>query len=583
MPKKPSYEELENQIKVLEKKIGQYESEDKTQHEPILINILEGSPVPMFVIDNNHVVKFWNNALSKLTGLKAGDVVGTTDPWKAFYKDKRPVMADLIVERADKKEFWDYYKDNSEYTTMDKCALKQGAFESLDFFKKFGEKGKWLFVTACPMTDDQGNILGAIETLQDVTDRTLAEKALKDDITQRKKIEKELRHLQNYLSNIINSMPSVLIGLDEKCKITQWNSQAEIKTGILAKHAQGKDIIRAFPHLGIVMEKIQKAIKDGKTQEDKKVSRRFDDKNLYEDITIYPFVTNGVEGVVVHIDDVSNQVRLEKMMIQSEKMLSVGGLAAGMAHEINNPLAGMIQNAQVIQSRLTKNIPANDKAALEAGTTMESIKKYMDKRGILDQLEIIRETGYRAAIIIQNMLAFVRQSDTDSNKSVQNIDCVLDKTIELAQSDYDLKNKFDFKEIKIVKEYDSKLPGVICEQSKIQQVFLNILKNGAEAMHDGKERPEIPQFTLRILKDKDMVKIEVEDNGPGIDPIICKRIFEPFFTTKSVGKGTGLGLSVSYLIIVEDHGGSMEVESTIGKGTKFIIKLPSEKISLKEV
>ena len=421
MLKKSSYEELEQQIKALKEKVGQYESEDKRQHDEMLVNIVEGSPVPMFVIDNNHVVKLWNKALSKLTGIKAEDIVGTTDTWKAFYNEKRPVMVDLIIERAGEKKFWNHYKDNTEHTTMDKCALKQGAFESQDYFKRFGEKGRWLFVTACPITDDQGNIIGAIETLQDVTEQTLAEKALQDDIAQRKKIEKELRELRNYLANIINSMPSILIGLDAQCKITQWNNQAEIKTGILAKQAEGKDLISTFPHLKIVTGKIQKAIKDGKIQEDKKLYRRSDNNNFYENITIYPLVTNGVGGVVVRIDDVTNQVRLEEMVIQSEKMLSVGGLAAGMAHEINNPLAGMIQNAQVIHSRLTKNIPANDKAALEAGITVESINNYMEQRGIINQLNMIRETGYRAAVIIQNMLSFVRQSDADSNKSIEDI------------------------------------------------------------------------------------------------------------------------------------------------------------------
>ena len=578
MLEKLSYKELEQQIKVLKEKVSQYEFDDKRQHGGMLTNVVEGCPVPMFVIDNNHVVQLWNKALSNLTSIKSEDIVGTTDPWKAFYKEKRPVMADLIVEKADKKEFWNYYKDNTQYTTMDKSYLKQGAFESLDYFTKFGKKGRWLFVTACPMTDNQGNILGAIETLQDVTEQTLADKALKDDISQRKNIEKELRQLRNYLSNIINSMPSVLIGVDEQCKITQWNMQAEIETGIMAKHAEGKDLIKIFPHLNIVMDKIQRAIKDGNIQEDKKVFRESDNRNIFEDITIYPLVTNGVGGVVVRMDDVSNQVRLEEMMMQSEKMLSIGGLAAGMAHEINNPLAGMMQNAQVIHSRLTKNIPANDKAAKEAGTTMESIKCFMEKREIVKQLEIIHKAGVRASSIISNMLSFVRKSGTHSNKSVENIVNIIDRTIELAQSDYNLKKKFDFKKIKIIKEYEPELPAVICEQGKIQQVFLNIFKNGAEAMHDRKEKDGVPEFILRILKDKDMVKIEVEDNGPGIDAIVRKRIFEPFFTTKSVGKGTGLGLSVSYFIIVEDHEGSMEVESTQGKGTKFIIKLPFEKI-----
>ncbi|MCK5100028.1 MAG: PAS domain-containing protein, partial [Desulfobacteraceae bacterium] len=317
MLEKLSYKELEQQIKVLKEKVSQYEFDDKRQHGGMLTNVVEGCPVPMFVIDNNHVVQLWNKALSNLTGIKSEDIVGTTDPWKAFYNEKRPVMADLIVEKADKKEFWNYYKDNTQYTTMDKSYLKQGAFESLDFFKKFGEKGRWLFVTACPMTDNQGNILGAIETMQDVTEQTLAEKALKDDISQRKKIEKELRQLRNYLSNIINSMPSVLIGVDKQYKITQWNMQAEIETGIMAKYAEGKDLIKIFPHLNIVMDKIQRAIKDGNTQEDKKVFRESDNRNIFEDITIYPLVTNGVGGVVVRMDDVSSQVRLEEMMMQS--------------------------------------------------------------------------------------------------------------------------------------------------------------------------------------------------------------------------------------------------------------------------
>ncbi|MCP3900049.1 MAG: PAS domain-containing protein, partial [Desulfobacteraceae bacterium] len=329
MPGKPSYKELQNQIKILKEKVRQYESDDKRLYEQMLENIVEGCPVPMFVIDNNHAVTLWNKALSKLTGIRAEDVVGTTDSWKAFYKDKRPVMADLIIEQAGKKEFWEYYKDNTEYTTMDKCALKQGAFESMDFFKSFGKKGKWLFVTACPVTDDNGNIVGAIETLQDMTDQTLAEKALKEDIAQRKEVEKELRQLRNNLSNIINSMPSILIGIDEQFKIVLWNTQAEIETGITAKHAEGKDLIKTFPQLEIIMKKIKTAITDGETQEDKRVSRRPDNKNLYEDITIYPLVRNGVGGAVVRMDDVSNQVRLEEMMIQSEKMLSMGGLAAG--------------------------------------------------------------------------------------------------------------------------------------------------------------------------------------------------------------------------------------------------------------
>ena len=135
-----------------------------------------------------------------------------------------------------------------------------------------------------------------------------------------------------------------------------------------------------------------------------------------------------------------------------------------------------------------------------------------------------------------------------------------------------------FKQIEIIKEYDKSIPFVNCESSKIQQVFLNILRNGAEAMQDEigiKNVDKKPKFNLRIIDEpnSDKVKIEIEDNGPGMEKEVRKRIFEPFFTTKPTDKGTGLGLSVSYFIIEENHGGEMKVESELGKGSKFIIKL----------
>jgi len=116
-----------------------------------------------------------------------------------------------------------------------------------------------------------------------------------------------------------------------------------------------------------------------------------------------------------------------------------------------------------------------------------------------------------------------------------------------------------------------------CEGAKIQQVLLNILRNGAQAMQDqGADSSGVSCFILRLVKEKNMLRIEIEDNGPGMDKTIQSRIFEPFFTTKPVGVGTGLGLSVSYFIITQNHGGSMDVISSPGKGSNFIIRLPLE-------
>ncbi len=286
------------------------------------------------------------------------------------------------------------------------------------------------------------------------------------------------------------------------------------------------------------------------------------------------FVYEGSRLLRAHVvaHNITERKKIEEMIIQSEKMMSVGGLAAGMAHEINNPLAGMMQNAQVIQNRLTRTMAQNETAAAACGTSMASIKKFMEKRGILELLQSIHDAGSRAAKIIENMLSFARKGD--SEKQQTRLDELIDKTIDLAQSDYDLKRSYDFRKIKILKVYAADLPKVMCEASKIQQVIFNIIKNASEALAQVKNSVKAPCITFRLFKEGHMACIEIEDNGPGIDYDTKKRVFEPFYTTKSVDKGTGLGLSVSYFIVVDEHKGLLEVESAAGQGTVFKIKLP---------
>ena len=248
-----------------------------------------------------------------------------------------------------------------------------------------------------------------------------------------------------------------------------------------------------------------------------------------------------------------------------------------MAHEINNPLAGILQNAAVLDNRLFGDLPANRQAAEAAGTTMAAIQHYLELRRLPIMLENIHSSGKRAAAIVRNMLSFARKSDR--SVSSHDLGALLEQSIELAQTDYDMKKRYDFKQIRIVREYDDKAPPVPCEASKIQQVFLNILKNGAEAMAEEPDRKVQPTFTLRVNEDECWVRVEIEDNGPGMDAKTCRRVFEPFFTTKPVGKGTGLGLSVSYFIITENHGGKMDVFSDNGEGTRFVIRLPKTGMS----
>jgi PAS domain S-box-containing protein len=416
----------------------------------------------------------------------------------------------------------------------------------------------WLEVNFVPYADVRGRIVGFYD--------------LTRDVTKRKQVEQELRRLRNYLSNIIDSMPSVIIGVDNDGKVTQWNRQAEQVTGLSPEKAQSKLLANLFPHLEGETDRIKMSIQDHRVIKDLKVPRKNQGETRFEDLTIFPLVTNGVEGAVIRIDDVTDRVRLEEMMIQNEKMLSVGRLAAGMAHEINNPLAGILQNASVLSNRLTGDLPANHKAAEASGTTLTAIRQYLKLRKIPDMLENIHTAGSLAATIVKNMLSFSRKSE--SVISNQDLGTLLDQTVDLLKTDYNMQKHYDFKQIKIIRKYDQTVASVPCEASKLQQVFMNILKNGADAMAEVDHPPAAPVFILRVRDEHNWVQVEIEDNGPGMDEKTRQRIFEPFFTTKPVGKGTGLGLSVSYFIITEDHGGEMSVHAVERGGTRFVIRLP---------
>ncbi|MCP4196530.1 MAG: PAS domain S-box protein [Proteobacteria bacterium] len=391
------------------------------------------------------------------------------------------------------------------------------------------------------------------------------------DISDRKIKEEELQRLRNYLKNIIDSMPSALVGVDKDGLITQWNVGAEKMTGVVVNNAVGRPLDRVLPLFSGKMEKIKRAMQERTSSKDERIVQRIDGENHFEDISVYPLIANGIDGAVVRIDDVTERVRLEDMMIQSEKMLSVGGLAAGMAHEINNPLAGILQSAQVMQNRISANLAANRTTAESCGTSMQAIESYMEKRGIFNMVEAIVDSGRRASKIVENMLSFSRKSsDVFERRDLVEL---LDSAIDLAEKDYDLERKYDFKKIRIVRDYDLNLPKITCEGNRIQQVILNLLRNGAYSMFQLEDDRE-PRFIVRLMKDDDMACIEVTDNGTGMNEDVRKRIFEPFFTTKAEGIGTGLGLSVSYFIVTENHGGTMEVASRIDKGTTFTIRLP---------
>ena len=514
------------------------EVEDKLREQKSFLNLL---------LDLMPNQIFWKNLKSEYIGCNQSfaEVAGKKSPEELIGLTDH----DLSIMN----ELADHYRkiDVHVFETGESLINYEEEFNTLQ-----GDQ-KVIVTSKIPIRDNNNEVIGLL--------------GIVIDVTKRKKNELEIQQLRKNLSNIIDSMPSILIGVDSNCKINLWNKSTEIVSGISAEEAQGQFLSDAFPSLHTEIPIIKDSIECREVRAKQKQRRMSDSIPHYDDITIYPVVASGLEGAVIRIDDRTEQVLLEEMMIQSEKMLSVGGLAAGMAHEINNPLAGMIQTANVMINRLShdRKLDRNIKAADKVGTTLKAINEYMEIRDIPKMLDTIKDSGKRISVIVNNMLSFSRKSE--GKTSTYNINDLIDKTIVLAGTDYNLKKQFDFKKIKINRVYGDNLL-LICEGEKIQQVLLNILRNGAEAMHDF--RTVEPEFTIKTQTETEQVIIEITDNGPGMDEEIRKRIFEPFFTTKPVGVGTGLGLSVSYFIITKNHDGDLTVESKPGIGTTFMIRLP---------
>ena len=234
--------------------------------------------------------------------------------------------------------------------------------------------------------------------------------------------------------------------------------------------------------------------------------------------------------------------RIQEHLIQMEKMASLGKLSATVAHELNNPLGGILNYTRLIQKRL------RDKALSP-----------QELSSIQEDLSMIAEETMRCGNIVKNLLLFSKRQMGEF--AVEDLRDILDRCAQLIQHHLKLNN------IKLLKEYDDNPTQVMCDKSQIQQAVLAILVNAAEAM------PEGGALTLKTKSKDELVTVEIGDTGYGISPQDLPHIFEPFYSTKKEGRGVGLGLSVAYGII-ERHDGKIEVKTDVGKGSNFIIKLP---------
>ena len=256
-------------------------------------------------------------------------------------------------------------------------------------------------------------------------------------------------------------------------------------------------------------------------------------------VKTFPVVSEGndITGVLWIGRDITKEKELEERAIQSEKLVALGELVAGIAHEINNPLSAVVGFSEILKD-------SNDLSKEDS-----------------QRIEKVYSAALRVSKIIRNLLEFSRKKPSEFRR--HNLNEIVDKIIELTEYELHVDN------VEVRKEF-SETPSVWCDVTQMQQVILNIINN---AHHAITEKGEKGVISLKTYSDDEKVYLEISDTGVGIPEVVINRIYEPFFTTKDVGKGTGLGLSIVYSA-VKAHGGDIQVSSITGEGSTFIVSIP---------
>ncbi len=364
-----------------------------------------------------------------------------------------------------------------------------------------------------------------------------------------------LRASEMYIQDILKSMPLMLIGLDKEGLITQWNKRAENITGIKAETCLGKNLWDVFPTITVSPNQIDEAI----TKNEAITIRYSQPDQYYYDITIYPLREQDEPGVVILIDDITKEILAVNTLIQSDKMSSVGELAAAMVHDINPPLQSILSDLRAAKDSLTLS------GKKSSGPTSETLK---------DLLADAHEKGENLSSIVHNFQDFSRVRS--NRKEVCNIVEIMERTLELAGDVLSVPLQLRFKDIHIERNYQEDLPMIPCYAAEMQHVFLSLLRHACDALRLTEHPERTPTIKIQMIVSYDNLWIRIHHNGLGLNNEEQMYLFEPFFRKDSpdVEYDASKRLSFTYFIITEQHHGQIAVTSDLNVGTTFHVQLP---------
>ena len=400
------------------------------------------------------------------------------------------------------------------------------------------EKGETHFdvITVAPIYNEKGEVVQILEASRDVTERI--------------KLERELEKSNTFFKNVIQSTVDGIVVVDTKGNVLIFNEGMERLTGYSADEIMNRGHLSSFYDIDVAKENMRKMRSDqygplGKLNPTSMTITTKDGEEIPVTLSASIITIDGKEiGSVGVFTDMREVLQMRKdleeahlQLVESERIASIGKMAAGVAHEINNPLSGILIYAELLREGLKKDL-----------------ERSKDIQEIIDQT-------LRCKNIVSELLEFSRQSV--GKISSFNLEELITKTLNL------LINQAFFQDISVTKDVPQDLPAIVGDMGQLQQVFTNLFINAADAM-EGKGSLGIK---VRFDAGQNQFVIRVSDTGPGIPEVLREKIFEIFFTTKPAGKGTGLGLTITKNII-KLHGGDVRMECPPEGGTTFIIELP---------
>lgn len=379
---------------------------------------------------------------------------------------------------------------------------------------------------------------------------------LEDRVTQRTEVLQEtaeqLRRREAYISSIVNSMPVMLIGINEQLQVTQWNRTAEEITGRPYEDVAGQNLWSAYPSITLNEEQVHGVLKYGKT-----LQLKHTQPGQYSyDITIYRLKEHNDTGIVILISDITKQVNAENKVVERDKLSALGELASAMAYDISRPINTIFQHVSDARQKIE---------AADLGDA---------KVRLLDEVEIVRQSAQQATAIAQNLLDLSR---TDNNaRQLADIPELMDSSIKLAAELLTDVDGMAFSDVEVHRQYATDVPQISCFPAELRQVFARLLRNAFYALKEGGVEPgQKPRIHIEIGRFFDSVWIKVAHQGKALDAEAQRHIFEPYFASSESATSCPVEqrLSYPYFIVTERHRGHMSVTSDDQVGTCFNIQL----------